>query len=358
MKTISIICFLVLSSAVSVIGQNSYPRYVGPLTSIKDMEKLSQAMLINYAPLAQAYATLKEPSETTILSGLQVAAKAIPARGWPLVSIPERMPLPGVLLDENGLNNGLDCNFRLEALADAPETQTALMAYSLMWGQLLRTHAPKAFSILAEQSELKTVTSLDIMAVIASLAASPGAEQLSEPPLKTDWNRIYQSSNPCYKFLALLYLDQVDQTPEELLELYRVCLFESCSYLETCVLNMIKKRADFREAVAQLLTHYIQSGRTVDDGTMSKIRNPYGERKEAATELVKEIQNYLASHVTGTASPAEKPGPIKHPPSSFDEKLGSKNEHVESARSKVWPLWLVLGGAALSILWLGLKQRR
>lgn len=192
------------------------------------------------------------------------------------------------------------------------------MAYAFLWTTLLDQHPQRAFEIMVEKAKSPAVASLDVLTVTASIGSFPGGRALNAAPSKADWAALIQSANPCYRFLGLEYFDAVPQSPDELLSLYRQCLFGACSYMEDRALTAINRHEDYREAVAKLLEEYAASNPVMDGGTMSKIRDLYRDRVKASAEIVKRIREHIAKH-------GEKPPPAITPDSQAASKSSTLN---------------------------------
>lgn len=351
-------------------GGPQYPVFTGEVMSPDSSPNFDQQLLEAY-PLLQQIA---KPGNNAIVPSSQIesqlrkAATLVNARTWPVVRADGKMPLPQVLISEAGINGGLVNSFRVDALS-AQQDQAHLMAYAFLWTTLLDQHPQRSFEIMAEKARSSAVTSLDVLTVTASIGSFPGGRALSAAPSKTDWAALIQSANPCYRFLGLEYFDSVPQTPDELLSLYRQCLFGACSYMEARALTAINRRKDYREAVAKLLEEYAASNPVMDDGTTSKIRDLYRDRFKASAEIVQRIREHIAKHgekpltndsADQAASKSMSSLPVVQPPApkkAREEKPASPPSE-EPTSSTPWSIIVVLIVVALGLLWLLVKNRK
>ncbi|QIF01876.1 hypothetical protein [Roseimicrobium sp. ORNL1] len=117
----------------------------------------------------------------------------------------------------------------------------------------------------------------------------PGTPFRKQIP-KELWLQFYNSPNPCYKILALEKYDSTTQSPEELLKLYRECLFQTFGYLQVRAFEGILRSKDFRPEVQALLQEFLKSSPVEDDGTLPTypfaIRNPI-EGAERVLQAIK-----------------------------------------------------------------------
>ena len=159
----------------------------------------------------------------------------------------------------------------------------------------------------------------------------------------------------------------MEQSPAELLALYRECLFGACSYLEVRALEAITRNKDFREEVAKLLEEYIASNPPANDGTMPGLRNNFPNLIEGATRVIATIRNTdkpaapssPQSDPFAQTTPTPKPPPVVQPPApkkAPEAKTVTPSEEPTSPTP--WSIIVVLIVAALGLLWLLLKNRK
>ncbi|MBL9118275.1 MAG: hypothetical protein JNJ83_24935 [Verrucomicrobiaceae bacterium] len=150
-----------------------------------------------------------------------------------------------------------------------------------------------------------TVSLIDMLRLQSVMSAPPGRRY---PITRELWNTLHTSSNPVYRFIALEKFDSVEQTPAELLALYRECLFGACTYLEDRALEAIRSHNDFREEVANLLEEYLATNPPTNDGTFSGLRSAFDNPREGAKQVIEMIRNPDKWSST-TTHPPSKPKP-------------------------------------------------
>lgn len=98
--------------------------------------------------------------------------------------------------------------------------------------------------------------------------------------------------------LPLTHYLAVQQTPEELLGIYKACLLGGCTYLEHAALLGIRAEADFRTPVADILEAYAATNPVINDGTAPGFYNQFGDQDlgVAAMDLAKTIREHVKQH--------------------------------------------------------------
>jgi len=157
---------------------------------------------------------------------------------------------------------------------------------------------------------------------------------------KSVWSKLHKSKNPIYRLMALDKCDAVEQSPSELLALYKECLFGSCSYLEIRALESILRARDYRPEVAQLINEYLASNPLQNDGTVPNIRVLFQSPLEGAREALKLINEYLAAP------------PPKHLNSNAKIEINRSASTTVSKPITDYHMnhWLVLGLGVVSLL--------
>ncbi len=278
-----------------------------------------------------------------------------------MVTAPGRLALPRVLVDGvEAFAGGLDSlDFWASVAFDASEAARA-MACMLGEGAMSSLEGLKRFRERASDPRPAMIDLIRLQAHITS----PPAGALIPGIAKSDWDFLHNSPNPCYRILALQIYDSVEQTPSDLLALYRECLFGGCSYFEVRALAAIQFHEDYREDVAKLLETYAATN-PIDDGTLSGLRSPFADLESGARNLAATIRAALANQPTGRKAEGSGgssviPTGSKHAPSEAHKVDGSlKPESGNSTLRTVSP-WLVLGvviAASCAVLLMLLKRR-
>ena len=351
-------------------ADNRFPLFQGEV-KMEINQKVFESELLSSYPLLKK---LSQPGANAIIPAEEIetqlrrAASFIAPQVWPVVAADGKMALPQVLIQENGIVGGLDSLFRVEALSASVKEQSPLVAYALLWGALLDQHPQRAFALMAERATAETVSTIDVLHLTASIDQSPGSRRLNVSPNKADWEALHQSKNPCYRFLALEFFDSVPQSPDDLLWLYRECLFGACGYMEGRALQAIHRNEDYREAVAKLLEEYVASNPTPNDGTIPRIRDHYYDRIRNSKEFVTRIREYIAKNgekMPTAFSPTEpdstQPANTGNAADRSPKKPQTIADAVRPAPAETSRLWIVTVGAviaAVGLLWLLLKKRK
>ena len=163
-----------------------------------------------------------------------------------------------------------------------------MIQYAWQWGGFIHLSSQAAFDLMVDRIGESEVNSIDILRLAGALGYTMGAK-LRSPLTKAAWERLHTAVNPVYRFIALEKLDSVEQTPSELLALYRECLLGSCSYLEARALSAIMHNQDYREEVAILLEEYKASNPPENDGTLPS-RKDVKSLMDGADRLIKLIR--------------------------------------------------------------------
>jgi len=367
-------CFFVALGVTFITGMlnagNRYPVFQGEVA--REINKNAHYdELFSSNPLLQK---LAQPGAKAVIPAdelemqLKKASSLIAQKAWPVVAADGKMALPQVLIQEDGTIGGLDSFFRIESLSASEQEQIHMAAYALFWRILLTQHPQRAFELMAERAAVETVSTIDVLHVTASIDQSPGSHRLSAFPDKADWEALHRSRNPCYRFLALEFFDSVPQSPDDLLWLYRECLFGACGYMEGRALQAIHRNEDYREAVAKLLEAYVASNPMPDDGTIPRLRDNYYDRIRNSNEFIQRIRDYIAKNGEKTPAavppnrqestpPANTGNPADRSPKTPQTTAGT----VKPAPARTSPVWWVSACAVLAavgLLWLLLKKRK
>ena len=313
----------------------------------------------------------KPPDETAhrqwCLELLARAEKIVPQRIWQMDHPQGRMMLPTVLAGNGrGLICGLDAWYAISLLATDSEAFKTMSRYAWLWQPFIDTKPQAAFELMAIRANSVEVTTIDILRLQGALSYWPGGK-LQAPLSKDAWQKLHRAANPVYRLIALEKFDSVEQSPAELLALYRECLFGACSYLEVRALEAITRNKDFREEVAKLLEEYIASNPPANDGTMPGLRNNFPNLIEGATRVIATIRNTdkpaapssPQSDPFAQTTPTPKPPPVVQPPApkkAPEAKTVTPSEEPTSPTP--WSIIVVLIVAALGLLWLLLKNRK
>lgn len=266
----------------TVCGQSKYPAYPIPSNIDENPRDYLEEMLTKH-PLLSKMAesdSKHRPSATTLIDELRKIERKIPSKKWPNVFAAGKMPLPAPLITNSGFTEFFDfIGYRNGTAIFSPDQQTRerLAIYGTLWHMLIQTHTREAFRIMKQGAGHAKATTIDIIRLLASVD-DWGGVYLEGKPDKADWLALHDSPNPCYRFLSLQYFRVVDQSPEELAQLYRECLFGGCTYLEVSALRSIRRNwdggvvksiGDGGVEVAKLLYSYGKLKPFSNDGTLS-----------------------------------------------------------------------------------------
>lgn len=267
----------------------------------------------------------------------------------------------------SGWSPANECEPLLERLFPGDLKRQTLAKCAIASWQIFLLYAPEnALAVMKDQGRAAGATNQDIVRLVGAMSREPG-QSLPERISKTLWSDFYNHSNPCYKILALEKYDSTDQSPSELLSLYRECLMNSFGYLQVRALEGIIRSKDFRPEVAALLKEYLNSNPTPDDGTLpafpSLIRNPVDGAKMILAEISKTDTAVnatpskslppTASSTVITPLSVQSTAPKKTP-----EAKPASTQSEEPISSIPWSVVAVLIVAAIGLLWLLLKNRK
>lgn len=329
------------------IGQ-LYPIITEP--SGKDFERLMEGLALQ--PLVET----KGPQ---IAVEIRRYEAAVVTKEWPVSSPRGRMTLPVIVITRaSGILPFFDADIRLDRMAQNDSDKMAILRYAISWNALLSAYPNSAFQEMVERSRSKEVNTIDILRLHLAIGGWPGErlQQDREKLTKSSWEIIHASKHPCYRFIALEKLDSVEQSPAELLALYRECLFGACSYLEARAFEAITSNKDFREDVAKLLEEYIATSPPANDGTLPSLRNKFPHLIKGAEGIIAIIRNSGKpdAQAQQQSSPlAQSAAQSKQQPSEVKPVQSS-----EKPVSTPWIVWGVLIAAATGLLWLLLKSRK
>ena len=229
---------------------------------------------------------------------LQTLNKYLPepdSQDWPIVSPEGRMPLPRFLIQREIWSADVWVFQYYPGVSDTENKRR--YCYSRAWWYFSHYYAEAALAMMAKDAARETVSTTDILRWAGSRNYWPGDKlgQLSGVPLseKKTWQILHSSKNPCYRLIALEYFDSVNQTPEEVLQLYRECLFHTCSYMEERAMNKMFFDPVCRpEEILALLREYLDSKPLENDGTRGGHRSAaMGRGPEAfALQLIEKFE--------------------------------------------------------------------
>jgi hypothetical protein len=310
--------------------------------------------------------TLHSPQFNLLLKKhIQELEETIQRQPVSVVTAVGRMPLPDVLPHTHGaFSGGFDAEPLLEQVSLNGEDGGRMLAYVLL---LEKMGGLALFGHISGAAKKNTVDIIDVLRLQGLISSPPGGKLLPPPTLQ-QWAELHQSANPVYRFIALEKFDSVEQSPEDLLALYRECLFGACSYLEVRALEAITRNKDFREEVAKLLEEYIASNPPANDGTLPGLRNNFPNLIEGAKRVIATIRNTEKpaapsspqSDPFAQTTPAPKPPPVVQPPTpkAPEAKPTTSTPSEEPTSSTPWSIIVVLIVAAVGLLWLLLKGRK
>lgn len=226
------------------------------------------------------------------------------------VSIPGMLIPPNVLLfGPGGWEPASDVFSTAENLFPGNDQQQKKIGeWTMMLGRLLIHFAPEeAFKRMVPRLSDPAPTVLDAVRLISATDRQPGA-QLTKPIPKELWLQFYNSPNPCYKILALEKYDSTTQSPEELLKLYRECLFHTFGYLQLRSLDGIFRNKDFRPDVQALIVEFLKTSPVRDDGTLPTFPPGFRNPIDAAEGILSTIENSVPE-LKGTLLQKTRPLP-------------------------------------------------
>jgi hypothetical protein len=263
---------------------------------------------------------------------------------------------------------GADSEAKIKLIAGSNgKLQTNIEKSLISWGLFINAAPAEAFAAMLSRVDSNVATMADAARILAITERQPG-QQLKQQVPKETWKLLHESSNPCCKILALEKYDSTEQSPAELLGLYRECLMESFGYLQVRALEGVLRNKDFRPEVAALLKEYLNSNPATDDGTLPAfpaiIGNPVDGAKMILAEISKTGISVNASPSTLAPSLVASSGPsppIVQPPSpkkAVEAKPLVPTPSEEPASLTPWSIIVVLILAALGLLWLLLKNRK
>lgn len=263
-----------------------------------------------------------------------------------------------------GWSPGSDSVALLKRIAgNKPQLRDDLQNAIFCWGLFLDAAPQEAFTAMLSRADAGKATLADAARILAATERKPG-QQLKQQVPKAVWKRMHESNNPCSKILALEKYDSTEQSPAELLSLYRECLMDSFGYLQVRALEGIYRSKDFRPEVAALLKEYLNSNPAADDGTLPAfpaiIGNPVDGAKMILAEMSKAGSSATAPPVSRETTPAPKPLPMVQPTAQKKAPTTSTTSIPSEAAtsSTTWSIIVVLVVAACGLLWLLVKNRK
>lgn len=237
----------------------------------------------------------------------------------------------------------------------------------LAWSAAFTFDPEKALRSIMPRNvrDSSTTSTIDIVHLVALILRQPGV------PLRTKiskplWSRFHQASNPCSRIMALEKFDSTDQSPAELLSLYRECLFQTFGYLQVRALEGIYRSRDFRPEVAALLQEFLGSNPVKDDGTLPGYPDNFGNPVDGAKWLLAEMTKAPGTPPALPPKPAVFPAvPPEARPTAAQPSGGAfRPDGTSSPRtgndvsnSMLWSIIAALSMVVLLLLWLLLKLK-
>ncbi len=286
----------------------------------------------------------------------RVFAKPLTEQTWPMVTAEGRMPMPSVLANSgSGIAAGIDAVWSVHSLCTDAQSALEIVRYGWFWSSLVDNDSAFAISWLLNKVNSTAPTTADVVELQAMIGYWPG-QRLNTLVAKKEWEKLHSSANPIHRFIALEKFDSTEQSPSELLALYRECLFGACSYLEVRALEAITRNQDFREEVATLLEEYIASNPPTDDGTLPKLRSNFPDLIEGARSVIEMIRSHVKEGLYENHPVPSSASGIGYPENEPKEAAGQTDaEELADASSPIIP-WVV--GALIVVLTVGLRMAR
>jgi hypothetical protein len=322
-------------------GDDAFTKTLESIIAMPNAQKVSAfSRLVNLSDLSLSGVQLS----MTVGTGINKAPKEL-AGGWVA---------------------GADSEAKVRRIAGSNvNIQMNIQKALICWGLFLDAAPQEAFTAMLSRADAGKATLADAARILAATERTPG-QQLKQQVPKAMWKLLHESSNPCCKILALEKYDSTEQSPAELLSLYRECLMDSFGYLQVRALEGIYRSKDFRPEVAALLKEYLNSNPPPDDGTLpafpALIRNPVDGAKLILAEISK-------ADTTVNATPSKSlpsiPSSTVIPPPSVQQTAPKKAPEAmpsraseQSTSSTPWSIIVVLIMAVSGLLWLLLKKRK
>jgi hypothetical protein len=221
----------------------------------------------------------------------QTMTMALGGRPVEYKSEPGRLVPPAVMIGgRNGWSPSSDGEPLLHRLFPEHERQRKIAERAILaWRLLIHESHGEAMAWIAQRTSSTVPSVGDVVKLVASMERQPGAI-LTQKISKELWTKLHGSSNPCYKILALEKYDSTDQSPEELLKLYRECLFQTFGYLQVRALEGIYRSKDYRPEVRNLLREFLASSPAEDDGTLPPFPANFSNPVEGAKRLLAHME--------------------------------------------------------------------
>jgi hypothetical protein len=187
-----------------------------------------------------------------------------------IATVPGKLSPPKVLIGgDEGWNPASDNEGALDRLFRGNSDQRKAGERAIMLeGVFIHLAPEKALKSMVPRLGSAKPTLKDAMNLHAACYYRQPGTPLSKQVPKELWLQFYNSPNPCYKILALEKYDSTTQSPEELLKLYRECLFHTFGYLQVRALEGIYRSKDFRPEVRALIEEFQKSSPVENDGTL------------------------------------------------------------------------------------------
>jgi hypothetical protein len=282
------------------------------------------------------------------------------------VPIPNRLVAPSVLNGgDAGWAPGLDSESTLTRLFPTNAYQKESAEKVILGLAILLKDSPdEAFRWMAPRTISSVPSVGDVVKVLALTERQPGAP-LTQSISKERWTQFYNSSNPCYKIVALEKYDSTAQSPEELLKLYRECLFETFGYLQVRALEGIYRSKDYRPEVRDLLKEFLASSPVEDDGTLPAFPANFSNPVEGARWLLAEMEKARAGAQAPSVTPVASKPPVPKAPKAKEEQKPAGNVSGEPKElasvpwnSNILIIWNVVATAGVIVLLVLVLKRR
>jgi len=358
-KSAILISVTALSLSARPCFSQVYPQFVGE--SVRVNQSAVEAELKKFVEKCNAKTggkiTRDGNLEGLLLDEIQQRESSIPDKEWKLVyatnkrALPELITAPIPWEEENSL---------FEYLSKDQSKIASMVVYDYILNGYLSAFPDAATKWLLRRGDSPKVQTIDLINFKASLKSSRGEGGEKRQGSYELWQKLYKSINPCCRLIALERFDSVPQTPENLLLLYRECLFNSATFLEIRVLEAIYRNHDYRPEVCTILEEYLKSGPLPDDQTRSIYMRPiFKDRLSAAKEIINAIKKESDGNVPPIKNTADSKSPTRETKGGSNPQNDAANLQGESLLDRLQlPLWGVVLTAALSLLWLVLKKRK
>ncbi|MCX6858286.1 MAG: hypothetical protein NTV80_25690, partial [Verrucomicrobia bacterium] len=282
------------------------------------------------------------------LSSLESYITKYPSSSLSMQQPRGRMALPSTFTNPSAFTRLMEEGFLLEDLKPSNDQISAMFCFYFKWKMQCKVDADSAFNEMLNSNENKAPDQYDMMRF--KLQEHYGDSTVTVKITKPTWQRMHQSKNSIYRLMALDKFSSFEQSPAELLALYKECLFGACSYLEIRALEAILAKKDFRPEVEELLKNYLASGPLDNDGTVPNTRVQFQSPVEGAKMALKLIKE----NPSPTADlPIDKRSEQKLPAISDAKRANVAPKSAAQEDTFPWILiTLSLAGLGVFIIWI------